>query len=163
MFVYELSGSGFESSCSHLNFRFRACFEQGVSWHSDNYKVWIHSKKRTWHDKNIASSNNCTMQLHNFLLRMFWNSCYMLISIKTTVDQGWMNCKIQVHNFLYAMPCWTRLLVLGCTTMKKHKSCGYLKWPLAIILFAKYAKLFSIREIKNFDSIFLEYCNKIVF
>ena len=28
--VYELSGSGFESSCSHLNFRFRACFEQGV-------------------------------------------------------------------------------------------------------------------------------------
>ena len=23
-------GSGFESSCSHLNFRFRACFEQGV-------------------------------------------------------------------------------------------------------------------------------------
>ena len=28
--VYELSGSGFESSCSHLNFRFRSCFEQGV-------------------------------------------------------------------------------------------------------------------------------------
>ena len=25
-----LSGCGFESSCSHLNFRFRACFEQGV-------------------------------------------------------------------------------------------------------------------------------------
>ena len=30
VFVYELSGCGFESSCSHLNFRFRACFEQGV-------------------------------------------------------------------------------------------------------------------------------------
>ena len=28
--TYELSGCGFESSCSHLNFRFRACFEQGV-------------------------------------------------------------------------------------------------------------------------------------
>ena len=28
--VYELSGSGFDSSCSHLNFRFRACFKQGV-------------------------------------------------------------------------------------------------------------------------------------
>ena len=28
--VYKLSGSGFESSCSHLNFRFRSCFEQGV-------------------------------------------------------------------------------------------------------------------------------------
>ena len=30
MFVYELSGCGFEFRCSHLNFRFRACFEQGV-------------------------------------------------------------------------------------------------------------------------------------
>ena len=29
LFVYELSGCGFESSCNHLNFRFRACFEQG--------------------------------------------------------------------------------------------------------------------------------------
>ena len=44
VFVYELSGSGFESSCSHLNFRFRSCFEQGVPWHSGNYRVWIHSE-----------------------------------------------------------------------------------------------------------------------
>ena len=27
VFIYELSGCGFESSCSDLNFRFRACFE----------------------------------------------------------------------------------------------------------------------------------------
>ena len=51
--VYELSGSGFESSSSHLNFRFRACFEQEVPWHSGNYRVWIQSEKRAWHDKNI--------------------------------------------------------------------------------------------------------------
>ena len=25
---------------------------RGVPWHSDNYRVWIHSKTRTWHDKN---------------------------------------------------------------------------------------------------------------
>ena len=56
VFVYELSGCGFESSCSHLNFRFRACFEQGVPWHSGNYRVWIHSETRTWHDKNIQSN-----------------------------------------------------------------------------------------------------------
>ena len=55
MFVYELSGCGFASSCSNLNFRFRACFEQGVPWHSGNYRVWIHSETRTWHDKNIQS------------------------------------------------------------------------------------------------------------
>ena len=56
VFVYELSGCGFESSCSHFTFRFRACFEQGVPWHSGNYRVWIHSETRTWHDKNIQSN-----------------------------------------------------------------------------------------------------------
>ena len=56
VFVYELNGCGFESRCSHLNFRFRACFEQGVPWHSGNYRVWIHSETRTWHDKNIQSN-----------------------------------------------------------------------------------------------------------
>ena len=53
--VYQLSGSGFESSCSHLNFRFRACFKQGVPWHLGNYWVWIHSETRTWHDKKIQT------------------------------------------------------------------------------------------------------------
>ena len=53
MLVYELSGCGFESSCSHLNFRFRACFEPGVPWHSGSYRVGIHSEMRTWHNKNI--------------------------------------------------------------------------------------------------------------
>ena len=33
--------------------RFRACFEQGVPWHSANFRVWIHSETRMWHDKNI--------------------------------------------------------------------------------------------------------------
>ena len=53
VFVYELSGSGFDSSCSHFTFRFRAWFEQGVPWHSDNYRMWIHSETRMWHDKKI--------------------------------------------------------------------------------------------------------------
>ena len=37
MFVYELSGCGFEFRCCHLNFRYRACFEQRVPWHSGKY------------------------------------------------------------------------------------------------------------------------------
>ena len=53
VFVYELRGCGIESSCTHLNFRFRFFFEQGVPWHSGNYRVWIHSETRKWHDKNI--------------------------------------------------------------------------------------------------------------
>ena len=56
VFIYELSGCGFESSCSHLNCWFCTCFEQGVPWNSSNYRVWIHSETRTWHDMNIQSS-----------------------------------------------------------------------------------------------------------
>ena len=56
VFVYELSGFGFGSSCSHLNFRFRACFEQGVLWHSGNYTEWIKYETHSWHDKNIQSN-----------------------------------------------------------------------------------------------------------
>ena len=63
VFVYELSSCGFESSCSHLNFRFRASFELGVPWHSGNYRVWIHSEARTWHDKNIQSLFKMTIYL----------------------------------------------------------------------------------------------------
>ena len=45
----------FESSCSHLKFKFRTSFEQGVPWHSGNYRVWTHSETRAWHYKNIQS------------------------------------------------------------------------------------------------------------
>ena len=56
MFLYELSGFGWKSSCSHFIFRISACFGQGVPWHSGNYRVWIHSEMRTWHDKNMQSN-----------------------------------------------------------------------------------------------------------
>ena len=55
VFVYELSGCGLKSCCSHLNFRYRTCSKQEVSWHSGKYRVQIHSEMRTWHDKNIQS------------------------------------------------------------------------------------------------------------
>ena len=58
VFVYKLSGCGFKSRCSHLKFRYHACFEQGVPWHSDNSREWIHFVTRTWHDKNIQSSKS---------------------------------------------------------------------------------------------------------
>ena len=34
VFVYELSGCGFESCYYNLNFKYGACFKQGVPWHS---------------------------------------------------------------------------------------------------------------------------------
>ena len=44
------NGCGFESSCSHLNFRFCTCLE-----FSGNHRVWIYSETHTRHDKNIQS------------------------------------------------------------------------------------------------------------
>ena len=49
-FVYEISGCGIDSCYSYLNFRYRANFEQGAPWHSDNCRVYIHSKTWMWHD-----------------------------------------------------------------------------------------------------------------
>ena len=54
-FVYKLSGCGFESCCCDLNFRYGACFEQGVPWHSGNYRVQNHSEICMWQDNNIQS------------------------------------------------------------------------------------------------------------
>ena len=76
MFVYELSGCGFEYSCSHLNFRFPACFEQRFPWHSGNYRVWIHSEMHTWHDKNIQSMGQIVLTTDSVIQK------YWLISIK---------------------------------------------------------------------------------
>ena len=56
VFVYK--HCEFKSRCCHLNFRYGTCFEQGVHWHSGNYKVWIHSETQTWHDNNIQTVLN---------------------------------------------------------------------------------------------------------
>ena len=53
--LYELSGCRFKSHCCHLNFRYRACFEEEVPWYSGNCSVQIQSETRTWHDNNIQS------------------------------------------------------------------------------------------------------------
>ena len=50
VFVYELSGSGFEFSPT---LRFGACFKQGVPWRSGNCGFALETRK--WHEKNIQS------------------------------------------------------------------------------------------------------------
>ena len=56
VFIWERNGSGFDSSSSHINFRFCASFEQGLLWHSGKYRVWTRSETRMWHDKSIQSN-----------------------------------------------------------------------------------------------------------
>ena len=83
VFVYELSGFGFESSCSHLNFRFRVCFEQGVPWHSGNYTLWIHSETRTWHDKNLQVTFTRPETLDEKKVRNMFNDVVLMFVLLT--------------------------------------------------------------------------------
>ena len=46
-------GCWFKSCYIHLNFRYSAGFDQTISCHSGHYRVWIHSKTRTWHEKKM--------------------------------------------------------------------------------------------------------------
>ena len=79
--------------CSHLNFRFRTCFVQGVPWHSGNYRVWIHSETCTWHDKNMQSvSKRCSASEGllsklsvNKILPSFRNGCIRKTGILSVV------------------------------------------------------------------------------
>ena len=78
VFVYELSGCVIVSCCNLLNFRYCACFEQGVSWHSGIYRVWIHSQTRAWLDRNIQSNASyrkvLTTQLNHLASLTKWLS-----------------------------------------------------------------------------------------
>ena len=77
VFVSELSGCGFESSCSHLNFRSGVCLEQGGPRRWGNYRLCIHSETRTWHDKNIQSNAPCRYALKTQLNHLAgWAKCF---------------------------------------------------------------------------------------
>ena len=74
VFVYELSGCGFESRCSHLNFRFGACLEQGVPWHSGNYRVWTQSETRSskeFLDINATIEHGFTLKRVGDIIRTY--------------------------------------------------------------------------------------------
>ena len=51
--VYKLSDCGSESDCCHLNFRYRACFDHRVPWHSWSFPIRISSVNLT------KSGGNC--------------------------------------------------------------------------------------------------------
>ena len=45
------------------------------SWHSGNYRVWIHSETRTWHDKNIHYYSKLSSKLANTAAssKVYWS------------------------------------------------------------------------------------------
>ena len=89
----ELSGSGFESSCSHFTLRFHACFQQGVPWHSGNYRVWIRYEMHMWHDKI-----KCTMQISTQNTAQSLASLAKLLSVRLWTKWFWVPVQLQSLN-----------------------------------------------------------------
>ena len=67
--VYELFVFWVRLPLLSLKLGYHACLEQGVPWHSGDYWVWIHSEIRTWHDKNIQTSEYITT-----FIKSLWKS-----------------------------------------------------------------------------------------
>ena len=114
VFVSELSGSGFESCCSHLTFRFCACFEQGVPWHSGNYRVWIHSEMCTWHDNNIQSNAPYRYVLRTQLNHLASLAKQLSVRFRTKWFWVWVqlqSLKLSVLNLLVHFPVLCKLPV----------------------------------------------------
>ena len=71
VFVYELSGSGFESSCSYLNFRYRACFKffDERPYHKQaSQLIWIETQLTCFHmyKKSTLNGKNFSNQISLF-------------------------------------------------------------------------------------------------
>ena len=55
VFVYELSGCGFESRCIYLTFRYCPCFEQGVRWYLRSADL-LWNAYVTWWEHTVEST-----------------------------------------------------------------------------------------------------------
>ena len=109
----------FKSHWSHLNFRFRTCFEQSVPWHSGNYTMCIHFEMHTWHDKNIQSNapyrQVLTTQLNQLTSLAKWSSVrlwtkwlwvwFQLKSLKFLACLNWLGTCFWFQNMCCTINC----------------------------------------------------------
>ena len=126
VFFYELSGSGFEFSCRKLNFRFCACFEQGVPWHSANIECEF-TLKRVRGMTRTYSQLNCS----NFKLKLCVKGFGIAPIVKESTFEG-------VWNKLEAKICFQRqpftrylrlTLVLMCSNVLREKLKKFWDFP----------------------------------
>ena len=123
-FVYEISGCGIDSCYSYLNFRYRACFEQGAPWHSDNYRVYIHSKTWMWHDKKNTQLKN-VLPLYSVLLIYSKVKASQILHGETTPaapSKNWIKA-ISIHQIRKTSPVFHIYLVVKKITRKTMLTC----------------------------------------
>ena len=122
-FFYEISGCGIDSRCSYLKFRFRACFEQGAPWHSDNCRVYIHSKTWMWHDKKNTQLKNF-LPLYSVLLIYSKVKASQILHGGTTLVSPSKNCLkvISIHLIRKIFPAFH---IYSVVKRSQAKSCHW--------------------------------------
>ena len=121
VFVYKLTGCGFESCCYHLNHRHCAYFEQGLPWHSRSSLMLLH---RYFFTVMVKRS---TLQLYRTIifLAQLWmaasthliNKCYQKIrQVKNQIIKHQIRRKIKATRLLKFLFCffkWLERVLLG--------------------------------------------------
>ena len=106
VFIDKLSGAAFKSTCNHLNLKFRACFEQGVPWHSRNYRVFIHFQGRTWHDQNIQANGLSRWVIRTKLSHLVSEVNWLSVCLRT--KWFWVRVQLQSLKLQISRLLWTR-------------------------------------------------------
>ena len=107
VFLYKLVGCGFNPRYIYLNVRYRACFEQGVFWHSGNYRVWIHSEKvrdiiRTYSSKiRNFDFTFVVVVVAVVVLLFFWEGFFFTLGVHLKVSHAWENIPAAAGKFKY--------------------------------------------------------------
>ena len=112
MFAYEISGCGFGSCCSHLNFRYHACYKQGVPRHSEKESFFFQIRKKSIGCSLEALNANKPLQILHFLslyntkasCKIVMSCVYRCIKIKML--------KTNIVRVLYGFMLKTRELIL---------------------------------------------------
>ena len=102
--IYELSGSVFQSSCIHFNFRYRASFEQAIAWHWGKYRVWIHSETPMLDDKNIQPNAPYRQILRTQLNHLVNLSKWLSFCLRTKCFWVWVQLrplKLQIWRLIW--------------------------------------------------------------
>ena len=80
------------ATLAKLNFRYRTCFEQRVTWYSCNRWVKIHSKTRTWHDNCIESNAPYRYVLTTQLNHLASLNKWLRVRLRTKWLRVWVRC-----------------------------------------------------------------------
>ena len=107
MFVYELSGRGFESRCCHLNFRYGACLEQGVPWQTIECRFAL----KLAYDMIITKSQKiCALHRRSFQKDRFFTTFYLFSQYLCNISNKYDLPKIYEHINIFTQETLLRLL-----------------------------------------------------